>query len=45
MRKGHRTLIKFLLLELYTLNLLKNLPHLHGIVASLQDNDLKLAAK
>ena len=32
MHKGHRTLIKFLLLELHTLDLLQILPYTYDIV-------------
>ena len=53
MHKSHRTLIKFLFLQLHTPIYLENLPYTHGIVGFVsqqllyffQDDDLKLAAK
>ena len=53
MHTSHRTLVKFLLLELHTLDLLRNfaLYTWHSSVCvskfshSFQDNDLKVAAK
>ena len=39
MHKGHRTLIKVLLLELHTVDLLIILPHTHGIVGRVNSGD------